>query len=209
MITFTYPFKSGTTVDELLQISIPDTDNVKKGQELTTQGKYRIDKRIPLVKYNDTNNIKKNVQNYILTKGKISVLYNWIDEDNITENDLNVYEEYLTNQPDSWSFTRDFENKTFKQTYTYNGENSSWGDIPCSYILDTTNTSIIIEEDNTDLICIIKYNSDDNWTARQIDIQVNETLNVEKPESSLCYIIFTQDVEVDGNSLSQWSCKTI
>lgn len=209
MITFTVPFKSGVNLDGLLQMSIPDTDNVKKGQEISTQGKYRIDKRIPLAKYNDTNNIKKNVQNYILTKGKISVLYNWINEDNITENDLNVYEEYLNNEPESWDFTRDFENKTFKQTYAYNGENSSWGDIPCSYLLDTTNISLVVEEDNTSLVCITKYTSDDNWSARQIDIQPNKTFDVERPKSDLCYIIFTQDVEVNGNPLSQWSYKKL
>ena len=71
---------------------------IKKGDEISSTTKTVIDSRKPQPRYNDTNNIKQNSMNYVLYEGKVSITFEWTDDDGITEDDLNVYQKYLEDQ---------------------------------------------------------------------------------------------------------------
>tara|TARA_Y100000816_G_scaffold40654_1_gene25515 strand:+ start:1798 stop:2496 length:699 start_codon:yes stop_codon:yes gene_type:complete len=208
-VVFTYKFKAPVLLDNQLQICWSDDSIMQKDNEISSTTKTVIDSRKPQPKYNDTNNIKQNSMNYVLYEGKVSITFEWTDDDGITEDDLNVYQKYLEDQSETWTWTADFANKTAKAEATYLGENNDWGEFPFKYFLDTSTIKMVAEENNTKLLCIIKSNADTDYTIRQRDIPIGETITIDKPTSSICYVLFSQPVEINGSAFDKYTQKKL
>ena len=208
-VVFTYKFKAPVLLDNQLQICWSDDSIMQKDNEISSTTKTVIDSRKPQPKYNDTNNIKQNSMNYVLYEGKVSITFEWTDDDGITEDDLNVYQKYLEDQSETWTWTADFVNKTAKVECTYLGENNAWGEFPFKYFLDTSTIKMVAEENNTKLLCIIKSNADTDYTIRQRDIPIGETITIDKPTSSICYVLFSQPVEINGSAFDKYTQKKL
>jgi len=208
-VVFTYTFKAPVLLDNQLQICWADDSQIKKGQEISSTTKTAIDSRKPQPKYNDTNNIKQNSMNYVLYEDKVSITFEWTDDDGITQDDLDVYKKYLQDQKETWTWTEDFSNKTAKAEYTYAGENNDWGEFPFKYFLDTSTIKMVAETDNTKLLCIIKNDADTNYNIRQRDIPAGSTITINKPDSSVCYVLFSQPVEINGSAFDKYTQKKL
>lgn len=203
----TVPFNEtySKVLDNNLQICV--SENTKIGQELSRTKLYeKVQPDLHSTLLNGKENVTANGQNYILTEGKKSITWEWDDEP-ITESDLDELSTYINSLDETVQIFRDFENKTYKVTFEYLGENSSWNPIPFAYGLKVDTVKLKIEEDDSVLFCIQRKNDITNWNIRHIDLSPDQVFDVEKIGSNICYVLFSQEVDVGGTSISKHDCK--
>jgi hypothetical protein len=181
--------------------------DTKVGQELSrTKLDEGIHPDLHTELLNSNENVTTNGQNYILTEGKMSIFWKW-DSESITESDLDEMTTYINSLPETVQIFRDFDNKTYKVTFEYLGENSSWNPIPFMYELKCNTAGLTLDEDNSVLFCIQRNNNATDWNIRQIDLSADQVFNVTKIGSNVCYTLFSQAVDVDGASIAKHDCK--
>lgn len=202
---FTFPYDSTkfTVVENSLQLAFPNTTETKAGNEITRIGKMELDPARIKKKHPYSNKIKENQQNYFLVNGSVRVTYEWIDEDEIQESDVDAFIRYLDDCPETWTTKKDIENKKLIIEYTYTGENKNFNTFPLSYMLDTSNLSIVALSDDTEILCIMQKNYQTVWNMAHIDLQPQEEIYVTKPICDVAYVIVSQDAVIETTLLGK------
>ena len=200
---FTLPYDPTkyTVVENSLQIAFPKPDEVKAGQEITRIGKMDLDPGNIKNFHTLSNKIKQNQQNYILVNGSVSITYEWTDEDEIQESDVDSFIEYLNNSPDTWSYSKDIDNNKLVIEIDWVGENDKWNPFPLGYMIDCANLSIVALNDDVEILCIMQKSAKDPWDMLHRDVPVGETIDVVKPECKVAYVITSQDATIETTLL--------
>tara|TARA_R100001443_G_scaffold112332_1_gene125808 strand:- start:156 stop:854 length:699 start_codon:yes stop_codon:yes gene_type:complete len=192
-------------LDNNLELSV--SKNTKVGNELSrTKLVEMVQPDLHSTLLNGKENVTTNGQNYILTEGKKSITWEW-DEEPITESDLDELTTYINSLDETVQIFRDFENKTYKVTFEYLGENSSWNPISFAYGLKVHKAKVKIEQDDSILFCIQRKNNITDWNIRHIDLSPGQVFDVEKIESNVCYVLFSQAVSVGGTAVDKHECR--
>ena len=97
--------------------------------------------------------------------------------------------------------------KTYKVTFEYLGENSSWNPISFAYGLKVHKAKVKIEQDDSILFCIQRKNDITDWNMRQRDLSPGQVFDIEKIGSNVCYIFFSQAVSVGGTAIDKHECR--
>ena len=200
---FTLPYDPSkyTVVENSLQIAFPLPSDVKAGQEITRTGKMDLDPGTVKSFHPASNKIKENQKNYILVNGSVSVTYEWTEEDEINESDVDAFIQYLNDSPDTWSYTKDMDNNKLVIEIDWIGENTKWNTFPLSYMLDCSNLSIVALNDEVEILCIMQKNSSNPWIMLHRDVPPGETVDVVKPECDVAYVITSQDSTIETTLL--------
>ena len=206
MISDRLPWQ-GQLYDNELQIS--HTVDAKKGDKIVRTSYANF----PLVEvtdqlYNPDNEwIVKGGHQHILVSGKLTAHFEWTDSENITQEHIDQYIDYLTNvEKANWEVSADLSKQYLTATASYVGSYNEWSTPPADYVFYTPKATIVLEEDGSELMCILRKTDRLAWTCRQIDINPGETKEIEKA-SDHCYTIFTKDVTANGASLAKWSVR--
>jgi len=192
-------------LDDNLQICV--SKDTTAGQELSRTKLYeKLQSDLHSTLLNGKENVTANGQNYVLVEGKKSITWEWDDEP-ITESDLDELTTYLNSLDETVQIFRDFENKTYKVTFKYLGENSSWNPISFAYGLKVHKAKVKIEQDDSILFCIQRKNNITDWNIRHIDLSSDQVFDVEKIGSNVCYVLFSQAVSVGGTAIAKHECR--
>ena len=204
-IKLTFTFKFIEQIDDNLQISI--ADKTVAGDEVSrTKLSEALHFDLHSTLLNENENITVNGQSHILTEGKLTAFWEW-DSEPITESDLDELTEYYNSVSETVEIVKDFENKKYKATMEYTGENSNWNPITFKYGLKCGKAGFTLDTDDSVLFCIQRMNNITDWNIRQIDLNVGQIFNAEKIGDNICYTIFSQSVDVDGTTIDKYSCK--
>ena len=135
-------------LDDNLQISV--AANTKEGDEISrTKLSEMLHPDLHSTLLNGNENITVNGQTHILTEGKMSAFWEW-DSEPITEKDLDEFTEYFEDSvSETVKITRDFNNKKYKATFEYAGENSSWKPIIFKYGLKCGKQGLTLDKDES------------------------------------------------------------
>ena len=201
---FTFPY-DGTkyqVVENELQLAFPDSENIKAGNEITRIGKMDLDPAKIKKKHPYSNKIKENNQNYILVNGSIVVTYEWEEEDNIEESDVDAFIKYLADSPETWDCDKNMKDNKLITKITFAGENTGWcGFFPLGYMLDCANLSIVATSDDAEILCIMQKNATLKWNMMHIDVAPSQTIDVVKPYCEVAYVVTSQDAVIETTML--------
>ena len=199
-------FKFIEQLDDGLQISV--ADNTKTGDEISrTELSEMLHPELHSTLLNGNENITVNGQSHILTEGKMTAFWEW-DSEPITEKDLDELTEYFEDSvSETVEITRDFNNKKYKATFEYAGENSNWKPIIFKYGLKCGKQGLTLDKDKSVLFCIQRKSNIADWEIRQIDLSVGQVYDAEKIGNNICYILFSQTVDVGGTTIDKYSCR--
>lgn len=202
----TVKFQPVAQLDENLQIAV--ADNTKAGDEISrTKLSEVLHPDLHSLLLNGNENITVNGQSHILTEGKLSAFWEW-DNEPITEKDLDELTEYFEDSvSETVKITRDFKNKKYKATFEYARDNLGWNPITFKYGLKTGKAGLTLDADNSVLFCIQRRNNVTDWEIRQIDLSVGQVFDAEKIGETICYTVFSQTVDVDGEIIDKYSCR--
>ena len=201
----TPPFEFIAQLDNNLQISV--ADKTIAGDEVSrTELSEALHSDLHSILLNENENITVNGQSHILTEGKLTAFWEW-DSEPITENDLDALTEYYNSVSETVAIIKDFENKKYKATMEYTGENSNWNPIAFKYGLKCHKAGFTLDTDNSVIFCIQRMNNITDWNTRQIDLSVGQVFDAEKIGDNICYIIFSQEVDVSGTTIPKYSCR--
>jgi len=152
-------------------------------------------------------NIFKNSMAHVLCSGSFCVTQEWTDKDNISLKDIDEFETLIKSQVNC-EVVKDLKNKKVVVNYIYDGTNNIWSEPAFNYLLNVGKAEIKIIEDNSDMVCVVRVNkNDDTWKVRQLDILANDTVAIDKPNCKLCYTVFTKEVYVGDTKLDKWATK--
>lgn len=203
--TLTPSFEFIAQLDNNLQISV--AENTKEGDEVSrTKLSEALHSDLHSTLLNENENITVNGQSHILTEGKLTAFWEW-DSEPITESDLDELTEYYNSVSETVEIVKDFENKKYKATMEYKGENSNWNPITFKYGLKCHKAGFTLDTDNSVLFCIQRMNNITDWNIRQIDLNVGQIFNAEKIGDNICYTIFSQEVDVNEITIPKYSCR--
>lgn len=202
---FTARFKFVDQLDENLQLSFAYHDfdpqyNITgaKLERLTKDSRVHAE----LKEFHpDSNKICINGMSYFLIKGKIRAKWKWTDEDNITENDIDVFKTYHENLPVTPMFdiNSDFDNKEFTIDIDYAPHITDWSEMHCIYDIDSNYAGIEFLSDDVELLCMVRKNSVTDWQIEQRDLLPDEETTVTKSGTD-CYIVSTNDVLINDTT---------
>jgi len=191
--------------DDNLQISV--AHNTKDGDEISrTELSEKAHPDLHDTLLNGNENITVNGQSHILTEGKLSAFWEW-DSEPITESDLDELTAYLNSVSETVQIFRDFDNKKYKATFEYAGDNPDWNPITFKYGLKCGKAGFTLDTDNSVLFCIERKNNITDWEIRQIDLSVGQVFDAEKIGDNICYTLFSQTVDVGGTTIPKYSCR--
>ncbi len=192
-------------LDDNLQVSV--SKNTKAGDEVSrTELSEVLHSDLHSALLNENENITVNGQSHILTEGKLTAFWEWNSEP-ITESDLDELTGYYNSVSETVEVSKDFNNKKYKATMEYTGENSSWNPITFKYGLKCGKAGFTLDTDNSVVICIQRQNNISEWNIRQIDLSLGQVFDAEKIGDNICYIIFSQTVDVNGTTIDKYSCR--
>ena len=198
-------FKFVEQLDENLQLSFAynayaPENNITGAKLQRTTKEARPHHEIKIV-HPDTDKICVNGMNYFLIKGKIKVIWEWTDEDKITENDVKVFKSYHENLPCSPMFdvSYDMEEKRCVIIVEYAPHITDWSEMHFIYDIDSHYASIEFLSDDVELLCMIRKNNVSEWQIEQRDLLPNEEVTVTKSGTD-CYIVNTNDVLINDTT---------
>lgn len=151
------------------------------------------------IAYLDNYKIQKNLNNYILLNGKIKVSYEWQDDENINQQDIDKILDINKSYLEEASATHIVEKNSYSYSGSYNGDVSVWSDRSFEYDLASSVAKIESLEEGTVVLCTLfkEY----GWKIKNIDIPPNETVTYTK-EDDTTYLLTcdTCEVTVEGNT---------
>jgi len=182
-------------VDDTLQLSF------LKGNvgDLLVRHKLEEQPHFNRIAYLDNYKIQKNLTNYILLNGKIKVSYEWQDDENINQQDIDKILDINKSYLEEASATHIVKNNSYSYSGSYNGDVSSWSDRSYEYELASSVAKIESLEDDTIMLCTLT--KEYGWKRKNIDIPPNETVTYTK-EDDTTYLLTcdTCEVTVEGNT---------
>lgn len=145
------------------------------------------------ITYLDNYKIQKNLNNYIMLSGKIKATYEWQDDENISQQDIDKILEINKSYSEEDSATHTVKNNSYSYSGSYNGDVSSWSDRSYEYELASSVAKVESLEDDTIMLCTLT--KEYGWKIKNIDIPPNKTVTYTK-EDDTTYLLTCDTCEV-------------
>lgn len=152
------------------------------------------------------NNVIKNTNGHVFIDGSFQFEWRW-DPNDVTEADMNAYVSLLESQiPVGCVITNDVANNKILLDFPdsdygvpeWSGQLVQWH--PKAPYAKITSTS-----DDAEFVCVTRLNGTyHQYTFEQKTVDANETLEVTRPASDKCFVMFTGDVTKDGVALTKY-----
>ena len=147
--------------------------------------------------------LMRSYQSHTLTKGSITMRWEWQDDDPLSNQDIERYVEFLNEElpEDDNPVVVDWAAKTVTVVASVNGNKETFSPIRPSHTLNYSSARIELSA-GSDLVCVLRTSADsDDWQTLYRDVQAGETVTIPK-EGEKSYVIFgSDDVTKDGTTL--------
>lgn len=150
----------------------------------------------------------KNTSGHIYINGTFKVEFEWpVGE--ITEQDMDDYINLLSqhNVPAGlFDVTKDVTNNTLVVTMTEPTPTIAvWSDYLVPWLPGAPKVTLTNTSDDSEFLCVTRLNSTHlDFTFDQRTIESGNTLYLDRPACSKCFVIFTKDVSVNGKTLAKY-----
>lgn len=138
--------------------------------------------------------VVKNTTGHAYINGSFRFEWEW-DAGYITEVELDAYIEFFnsTNTNVNYTLEKDFaNNKLIGTLVNTKPQTNDWTNLQTQWVLSAPKAKCIFTSDESELICVTRMNNSySSYTFEQRTIEGNETLEVQRPSSSVCYVLFT------------------
>jgi len=145
------------------------------------------------IKYLDNYKIVQSLNKYILLNGKINVSYEWQDDENISQQDVDKILEINKSYAEKDSVVHTVADNSYSYVAIYNGDVAEWSNRSFEYELATSVSKVESLEDETVMLCTIT--KEYGWKMKNIDIPPNETVTYTK-EDAITYLLTCDTCEV-------------
>ncbi len=160
--------------------------------------------------YLDNYKIQKNLNNYILLNGKIKVSYEWQNDENISQQDVDKILEINKLYSEEDSVVHTVADNSYSYVGVYNGDVAEWSNRSFEYELASSVAKIESIEADTVVLCTIT--KEYGWKIKNIDIPPNETVTYTK-EDAITYLLTcdTCEVTIEDNThtFNQYDIKKL
>jgi hypothetical protein len=140
-------------------------------------------------------NIIKNKSGHVFLKGSFSFEWEW-PEGNVTEQELDNYINLVSTAVGSTPYT--LEKSASKITMIMPDANyqiDDWSAPLAQWHPKAPLASLTATSDQSEFVCVTRLNGTySDYTFEQRTIEAGETLEVERPESTTCYFMFSDHV---------------
>jgi len=156
------------------------------------------------------NNVIKSGDADILMKGTIELEFNWRDDENITEEDLIAYENFLMQTEKHINCSIDLPNKKFKIRQTASSGYIDWSPFPFPYVLNCDYAKITAYEEDTEVACVLRYrkSGDSNYRVYHKDYPHGEYETIYKNNEEI-YLIPTDKIVINDFVVQPWNVYKI
>ena len=149
----------------------------------------------------------KNTSGHIYLAGTFTVTFEW-PAGEVTEQDMDSYIELLAGYnipPGVFDVTKDVSNNAIIVSMTDpQPAIADWSGYLTPWLPNAPKATLVSTSDASEFLCVTRANNTfSNYTFDQRTIESGDTLTVSRPESTLCFIIFTKDVSVGGKTLTK------
>jgi hypothetical protein len=149
----------------------------------------------------------KNTSGHIYINGTFKVEFKWAAGE-VTEQDMDDYIDLLSqyNVPIGFfDVTKDVANNTLVVSMTDPAPSiPEWSDYLVPWLPSAPKATLTNTSNDSEFLCIARLNNTfSDYTFSQRTIESGSTLSVDRPTCSVCYIIFTKDVSVNGKTLAK------
>jgi hypothetical protein len=164
-----------------------------------------------IVYHPDYNKIQKSLNNYLFMEGSLRVLYEWSEDENITQEVVDKFWELAAeNNPDHNYATLINESNRVGYTIDYGGYITEWAERSSTWEIASHKASLEALQDNTVLICAMGTTY--GWDYKNIDLPPQQTTTFNK-QGETCYILTGDTCEVTvgetTHTFSKYGCKKL
>ena len=145
------------------------------------------------ITYLDNYKIQKNLDNYILLNGKIKVSYEWQDDENISQQDVDKILEINRLCAEEKNVVHTIGKNSYSFVLLYNGDVAEWSDRSYKYALASSVVKVESLEDETVMLCTLT--KEYGWKIKNIDIPPNASVTYIK-EDDTTYLLACDTCEV-------------
>jgi hypothetical protein len=157
----------------------------------------------------------KRINSYALLKGKIKVTWTFDPEDNITNEDVTLYKQLNSGDPEHESAVIEHDSEKLSFTYQEGYYQHDWSNPSNVYEIATNKSKLEILEEGTQLVCFI-FDKGEKWNTKIICLgpntegeYINDTMTVANKEGDDCYIYFGGLCEVNGKQIEEFTVKKL
>lgn len=149
-------------------------------------------------------NVMVNTNGHVFLKGSYTFEWEWNSGD-ITESEIDAYIAEV--QPSivnpSVSFSKDIANNKLTMTMTSSDmQISSWTGKTIQWHPKAPIARIIANSDDCEFVCVTRLNNTYNdYTFDQITIEPGSSMEIVRPDCTVCYVMFSDHVIKDTNVL--------
>lgn len=151
-------------------------------------------------------NVMKNTNGHVFLKGSYQFEWEWNPGD-ITEAEVDAYiaEVTPTFLNPILSFEKDMANNKLILAMSNTQERvyNDWTPQVVQWHLKTPKGTIKTTSDDCKFVCVTRMNNTYNdYTFHQITVEAGDSLEIVRPASTVCYVLFSHDVSKDGTTLT-------
>lgn len=151
-------------------------------------------------------NVIKNTNGHVFLKGSYEFEWEWNPGD-VTEAEVDAYiaEVTPTILYPALSFQKDMANNKLILTMpsTENRQYADWTPQAIEWHLKAPKGAIKSTSADCKFVCVTRMNNTYNdYTFDQITVEAGNSLEIVRPASTVCYVLFSHDVMKDGNTLT-------
>jgi len=192
---WTIKFNFIKKLNDELQIAV--AEQTKIGDKISKDS-FDEQPHFEKLEYHTSNpRVFKRLNLYDLIKGKIKLNWEWVEEDEITQNDIdfitNVYKESHREED-----VGVYEHEDNSMSITVDKVNTDvWSDPSMEWELKTNKSSMEIMEDDTKIFCALS--NDYGWKIKTLDLAPGTTTATAKLGDK-CYLWFDKGCEINGTA---------
>ena len=212
MIEITFSGIKTFNIDNEFQLSVMKGDVGAKVSRTKLEEQPNFDK----IEYLEDYKINKSLTNYLFMGGKVSVRYEYDENDGIQQRDVDKIIELNRQNPEDTHSTEVVTDNSYGFDIDYGGYVEDWQKRSADYELSTNKASMKAIEDNTIIICCLQNNY--GYEFYNVDIQPNQTIETPKFRNinyllvgDKCEVTVPTDVvnEDKKYNFEQYDCKKL
>jgi len=148
--------------------------------------------------------VKEAAGAHIITSGKIEMTWGWDERDAITQQNLDDFWSLISSSCDASGFElvrSSAEEQVFIVSATFPTGVDQWSEFPLQWTLDTPKVTQRVTQDGTDIVCMIMTDGREGWTRQVIDLQPDETMEIDRQGDDTCFVVFGKRVMAGDKKL--------
>lgn len=174
MIKYTFEGIKNVNIENEFQLSVV-VGNI--GSEIS-RTEIEEQPNFEKIEYLEDYKINKSLTNYLFMGGKVSVRYEFDENDNISQRDVDKIVELNRQNPEDTHSTEVVTDNSYGFDIDYGGYVEDWQKRSADYELSTNKASLKAIEDGTIIICCLQNNY--GFEFYNVDIKPNQTVETQK-----------------------------